>query len=379
MIVLFIIYNQSNSKNNSEKNSFQNKLFIKIISVTFIMLVVDIFSRFDGNPGTIYTILNHWGNLIIFLINLVLPSLWLQYVHYQIFQQKLITKKLTCPLLLINSIHIIMVILTQYFGWYYYIDSSNIYHRGPFYLVSPISTIVLLIVAFVLIIVNRKKIEKRYYFALLFFPVPPLICLILQLKFYGISLILNGVVISILIVFLNIQNHNIYTDYLTGVSNRKKLQMYIEYKIKTSTQEKTFSAIMIDLNDFKYINDTYGHEMGDKALQITVELLSSCIRSKDIRSKDFIARYGGDEFWIVLDTSNIIDLEDIVARMISSFEKYNDSNAQPYKLEFSCGYAVYDYNSNMNIEEFQKHIDNLMYENKRAMKEKKSQGTKNLL
>lgn len=361
IIILIIVYYQSIK--HSEKDSFQYKLFIDMIAITFLMLIADIFSRFDGNSSKIYPILNHYGNFIMFLVSPILPSIWLRYVHYQIYNDELSNKKLIYPLAIINLINISMLIFTRYFGWYYYIDSLNIYHRGPLFLLGAAITIVLLIVAFILIITNRKKIEKRYYYALLFFPIPPLICLVLQINFYGISLMLNGVTLSILIVFLNIQNHSIYIDYLTGASNRKKLEMYIEDKISMVTEQKTFSAIMLDLNGFKAINDTYGHDMGDNALRTAAELLGSCIRSRDL-----IARFGGDEFFIVLDTSDIFDLETIVGRMKSTFERYNKSNEQPYKLSFGCGYAVYDYNSNMNVEEFEKHIDNLMYKNKQKQR-----------
>ncbi len=362
MIILIIIYYQS--INHSEKDTFQHKLFIKIIVITFVILIVDIFSRCDGNLDTIYPILNYWGNLIVFLLNPILPSMWLKYTHYQIFQNETKTKKLIYPILVINFINVIMVILTQYFRYYYYIDSLNIYHRGPFFLLAFAITTIILFSSLILTIINRHKIEKKYYLSLLFFAIPLLIGLVLQVRFYGVSLILPGVTISILIVFLNIQNHSIYTDYLTGVYNRNKLEIYIEDKIRMATEESTFSAIMIDLDDFKYINDTFGHDMGDNALRGTVELLKACIRSKD-----FIARYGGDEFWIILETCNITDLENIVNRMKSAFEIYNESNNKPYKLLFSCGYGVYDCNKNMNVSEFQKHIDDLMYENKKMTKE----------
>lgn len=361
IMILIIIYHQS--INRLEKDSFQHKLFMRILFITFLMLIIDIFSRFDGRYNTIYSILNHFGNFIIFLISPILPSIWLQYVHYQIFHEEVRTKKLLYPLLIINGINIIILIFTRYFGWYYYIDSENIYHRGPLFLLAATITVILILISFILIIKNRKKIEKKHYYALLFFAVPPLICLILQINFYGISLMLNGVVLSILIVFLNIQNHSIYTDYLTGVNNRNKLDIYLKERISASKKDKTFSAIMIDLNDFKSINDTYGHDIGDDALQISAKLLNNCIRVKDL-----IARFGGDEFCIVLDTSDIADLESIVCRIKSSFEKYNEFNNKPYKLGFSCGYAIYDYNANMNVEEFLKHIDKLMYENKQVEK-----------
>lgn len=361
IMILIIIYHQS--INHSEKDSLKHKLFIRMLLITLLMLIVDIFSRLDGNPGTIYSILNYLGNLTIFMVSPILPSIWLQYVNYQIFIEEGKVKRLFYPLLYINLFNVLMVIFTQFWGWYYYIDSLNIYHRGPLFLLAPTITVILIFVAFVLIITNRTKIEKRYYHALLLFAVPPLICLVLQINFYGISLMLNGVVLSILIVFLNIQNHDIYIDYLTGVSNRRKLELYLQEKVSTSTENKTFSAIMIDLNDFKSINDTYGHDMGDDALQISAKLINSCIRSKDL-----VARFGGDEFFIVLDTSDIIDLESIVSRMKSSFGKYNESSNQPYNLGFSCGYAIYDYNSHMNVEEFERHIDKLMYLNKKVNK-----------
>jgi diguanylate cyclase (GGDEF)-like protein len=118
------------------------------------------------------------------------------------------------------------------------------------------------------------------------------------------------------------------------------------------------------MNNFKSINDTFGHDVGDDALETSVKLLKSCLRAND-----FIARFGGDEFYIVLDVSNRDDLEATVSRINHCIEKFNESNLKPYKLSFSMGYAVYDCHSHMNVEEFQKKIDMLMYENKRVNKE----------
>jgi GGDEF domain-containing protein len=108
-------------------------------------------------------------------------------------------------------------------------------------LLSTSITFALLLVAFILIMANREKIEKKHYLSLLFFAVPPFVCIILQIVFYGTSLVLNSVVLSLLIVFLNIQNHSIYTDFLTEVNNRKKLEIYLQKKISTSSSNKTFS------------------------------------------------------------------------------------------------------------------------------------------
>ncbi|MDR3643645.1 MAG: GGDEF domain-containing protein, partial [Clostridia bacterium] len=166
------------------------------------------------------------------------------------------------------------------------------------------------------------------------------------------------------IVFINIQNRSLNTDYLTGAYNRKKLETYMKEKINTCTEGRTFSAILIDFNDFKSINDTFGHNTGDHVLESSVTLLKSCLRTSD-----FIARFGGDEFYIILDVSNKDDLEATVCRINSCIEKYNKQSNNPYQLNFSMGYAVYDYHSHMSVENFQRYIDDLMYENKRALKE----------
>jgi diguanylate cyclase (GGDEF)-like protein len=351
-----------------EKNLLQDKLYMVMLYITILMLVVDLLSRFDGKPATIYPTINAFGNFFIFLMSPILPSLWLAYVHFQVFHEERKTRQLFYPLCVINAINAVILILSQFFGWFYYIDSDNIYYRGPFFLLPVFITVALIFVAFVITVKNRKKLERKYFLSLIFFPIPPFVSIILQIRFYGVSLMLNSVALSLFVVFLNIQNHNIYIDYLTGVNNRKKLDTYLKKKVSIITKKKSFSAILIDLNNFKSINDTFGHDIGDNALQIAAKLLKSCIRSND-----FIARYGGDEFCIVLDVSNRIDLEAMVCRIKNCIEKYNESSSHPYELGFSMGYAVYDYHSNMNAEKFLKQVDILMYENKKTYKEIKSE------
>lgn len=324
-----------------------------------VLLLLDIFSRFDGNLGRVYIIINHVSNFLIFSLNLLISSLWLLYVNYHIFIDIKKNKRLLYGLIYLNIINVVVVILSQSFGWLYYIDSNNIYHRGPFYVLSILANIFLVLGAFILVFKNKNNIDRKHYFSLQFFSVPPLIGMMLQALSINMYITLNSIVLSILWAFLTIQRNTLNTDYLTGVSNRSNFEMALQNKINKSTKDKTFSGIMIDIDDFKSINDTYGHDMGDHALRAAAKILVECIRLNDL-----LSRYGGDEFCVILDITDRVKLESIVERINTCVESYNESSEMPYKLKFSMGYDVYDFNSKMTSEQFKRHIDVLMYKNK---------------
>ncbi|GAB6110001.1 GGDEF domain-containing protein [Fusibacter bizertensis] len=357
--IIFLIIIYIYAENNDDKFSLQHKLYMKILMTTILLLFIDIFSRFDGNPDSFYPTVNYWGNLIIFLLNPVLPSLWLLYVHFQVYKDERKTIQLMYLLIVGTLIFDFFVILNQFYEWFYYIDIYNIYHRGSLFIISALPPMILIFCAFCLVIIKRKCIERRHFYSLIFFAIPPFVSIVIQIKIYGISIMLNSIVFSILVVLLNIQNKDMHTDYLTGVYNRKKLTTYLKKKIDMCTHNKTFSAIMLDINHFKKINDTFGHEMGDKALISSAAILKSCIKSNDL-----LARFGGDEFIIIMNSSNLNDLEECATKIRNSTDRFNKTNPLDYELSFSMGYAVYDYNSHMTAEEFQNHIDLLMYSDK---------------
>jgi diguanylate cyclase (GGDEF)-like protein len=257
------------------------------------------------------------------------------------------------------------LIFSQFFDWIYYIDSNNIYHRGPYFALPVFIDFILLFVAFAIILLNRRRLDKKSLLSLMFFALPPIVSIFLQIRFYGMSLMLNSIVLSLLVLFLNFQNHDIYTDHLTKINNRKRLDVYLKKKINASTAGKAFSAILVDINNFKQINDTYGHSMGDQALETTAKLLKGCIEAND-----FIARFGGDEFCLILDISDRNELESLVCRINKRLENYNQSESHPYSLGLSMGYAVYSSRLHKNAENFLKQIDLLMYQEKKSSKRK---------
>jgi GGDEF domain-containing protein len=114
----------------------------------------------------------------------------------------------------------------------FYIDGNNVYHRGELFYVMALISFFYLIYPMTFIISKQKTILKREFLPLLVFSVPPLIGGVIQALYFGISLTWICVTLSILIIFINIQNSQLYTDYLTGLNNRRQLDNYLQQRIQ---------------------------------------------------------------------------------------------------------------------------------------------------
>lgn len=117
-------------------------------------------------------------------------------------------------------------------------------------------------------------------------------------------------------LFAQMQHHAL-TDGLTGCLNRRSFEMHLEHDLQLAVRSRQFvSLIMIDVDHFKRVNDTFGHDSGDVALRAIAEMLR-----REIRSMDMAARYGGEEFAVILPQAGIEDAEMISERLRSSIEK----------------------------------------------------------
>ena len=159
-------------------------------------------------------------------------------------------------------------------------------------------------------------------------------------------------------LFANIQNTGMGRDYLTGLYNRRKLEELMTERVEHAKAGHSFGAIMMDVDNFKRINDTLGHATGDIALADTARLLK-----RSVRSGDAVARFGGDEFFVLLDIEEPSELEDVVAR-IQEEENIFAEEEHPYKLKLSKGYDVFDPERFTTVQEFEEYLDALMYKEK---------------
>lgn len=152
----------------------------------------------------------------------------------------------------------------------------------------------------------------------------------------GYSFMLPATAFSLFTVFLFNQDMT-YIDYLSEVYNRRYLELALERKIGQARANRSFSAVMTDLDIFRDINNSFGYITGDDELRVTAKLLLQCAGKKGL-----VARYGGDEYFLLLDSDNREELEETAESIYRAFEKFNAESAKPYKLTINLGYAVYD-------------------------------------
>jgi len=155
-------------------------------------------------------------------------------------------------------------------------------------------------------------------------------------------------------------------DSLTGLLNRRVLSEMAESKIKEILRrknklEKIFSLVFLDVDNFKLINDNYGHASGDTFLKNIANILR-----KNTRAEDIISRLGGDEFVIILDKFNIKQSIEIVKRIKNDLEILKKQDNKPLHKEISLSIGIVEYPKHgKNIKDLLSISDKMMYSGKK--------------
>ncbi|MDH4944369.1 diguanylate cyclase [Sulfurimonas sp. C5] len=146
------------------------------------------------------------------------------------------------------------------------------------------------------------------------------------------------------------------TDILTGVYNRYSIMKHIEEEIqRIKRKEESVSLIMYDFDHFKYINDNFGHDMGDYVLQEATQVIGRVIREIDT-----LGRYGGEEFLILLPYSNLSNALEVAERVREAIASHHFEGLK--QVTISLGVA--EYQENESLQSLLKRIDEKMYQSK---------------
>ena len=305
-----------------------------------------------------------------YLLYSLIAYVFTLYADYELYPDNKRFKKRAVIYSIPAGIMVVMCILSIWTGWYFRIDSTNTYVRGIlFYIPTVVSFGYILYILRMLTMYRRNNMletnaQRDLYTRLFLFPMTPCLCAVLQIALPGSAWIFPGITIAVLINYISIQNGYMARDHLTGLYNRSQLESFMNYQLKNLKKGNYFFLILLDLDKFKQINDTYGHVVGDEALIQAAKLLRGSCK----RRSDYVARLGGDEFVIIGQCEDTETVDMIIQRMHGVADEFNKYSKKPYKLYFSAGYVIYDGSSHATLDMLLSEADHKMYEVKKAKK-----------
>lgn len=338
----------------------RERLFLIMVYTNIILCLSDAIAwSLENTQGAFYYLLNQVFTSVSFIAMPILTYTWFLYVIFTIYRDDVKLEryeKLMKPIIFLGSVVIILNTFTHYL---FFLDENNCYHRGPLFYPYVLICFSVLVFTFVMIVFNRKKIRPDHFVPMVFFVVPTIITSLLAILLYGIALSWVGTTLAIFIIYLFIQSQRLGTDYLTNLNNRRQLNEYLTYHMRGRRNNEKFGIIMMDINQFKQINDSLGHAAGDEVLIALAKILKA-----SFRSGEFISRYGGDEFIVVMSASCLEDVSSAVKRFQSSIDQFNKTNIKSWKLSVSIGYDLYDPALGLSFDVVLNHVDSLMYREK---------------
>lgn len=335
-----------------------NRIYVMTCVIVIMQLIVETTTCIiNRRPGEIMILMAEILHVILFSLAPILTYTWL-----------LMIKTLTMPSFKIQRIwnivliapvifNLILAILSPFYGLIFSIDELNVYRRGDYFFLSASICYFYLVFAIVDIIRYRKHIVKTEIPLFLIATAFPIVGAIFQSLFYGMLLMWASAGFALVFGYIFLQQRLIHLDNMTGCWSRESFESFFERRILKEPKNH-FGAIFFDIDHLKHINDTYGHLEGDNAIKETIALIKSRLSGNDI-----LARIGGDEFIIIIETTHLDHLERTILNFQQIFDAENLKAHRPYQLSCSFGCDIFS-SEFATYQHFLKHLDHLMYHNK---------------
>lgn len=366
IVLLLLFLNNMNRKKNKNIPLDQYIYSICIVVNIFICIFDTGMWIFNGDQLALSRTMNYFMTVLYYISNPLICLLWLIYTDFKIYESKKSLLRRIRFYVIPCVISMVFSLASLFTGWLFIIDKNNNYTRGPYFGVMAICALVYLLLSCGIsvhdILKNGWQENKSVNIHLVMFPIGMIVVTLIQIRFFGISIIWVCSMLAFASIYINIQNREISTDHLTGLYNRRRLDEHLQRKRNMQKNEYKLFAIMLDLDEFKSINDKYGHAIGDKALVKMAELLRQACKDSD----DFIARMGGDEFLIVGERTETEEIKRLMEEISLSATAYNKQCKSDWFILPSMGYSVFQKDD--TIDSFLANVDQEMYKNKQERK-----------
>lgn len=338
-----------------------SRMYICMQGLSFGMCLLDIFAfAFDGVASPWARLINVFSNSMLEILTLLFTYSFVIYLKIKLDADHIMRDRIifSIPLGILAMGSLLNFVVPVYFR----IGDDNVYVREPAIMIVYAVVAMYYLYALFLTVKSRRKTTWYTFSNIIFCAIPVVIASVSQFFIYGISVTSAATALTLLVLNTSIQNERAYVDELSALLNRHYLNQYFDNI--ASDKKLLLGGIMLDIDSFKSINDTYGHDIGDEAIRDTGKIL------RDISVPlDLTVRYGGDEFIILKKVIDPAELEVIKEDIAERVDKFNNEKDRPYKLAFSMGTAVF-YNGADTYTSFLKRMDERMYIEKQRKRSK---------
>lgn len=337
-----------------DKKSSLNKIYLASLFLNLLLIILDILLNFLIETENISLFYLRSTGVLLYLLSPVFAYLFLQFICLYIFgcfKIKKMARNVFAALIIVNSITTFYVLRLKNFKTRTVSEFSV-----PFILMS-----VFLIYSVYVIVKNKKLLLSFEYTYIFTMSIITNAMILSQIIFNNTLFVWCGLTLTIIFMYIVLQQRELYRDSLTGARNRLVLKKCFEMYAKKSNNR--LSAVLIDLDYFKNINDSYGHMEGDNALKTFVRLLHRVYREKGV-----VIRMGGDEFLVLLNNIPTEEVNQLILKMEKLVDMYNIKGDKPYRIKYSCASGTYK--NDVDLEEFLHEIDIKMYRDKLGRKNK---------
>lgn len=356
---------------NTEKQREGEKYFDVMLWLTIAACFVEILTFVvDGRRFPFCRAVSYALNSFLFMATCSVGFLWCLYVDLCIYNsiRRLRTraKWLAIPMIL----HIVMTIVNlSGNGTVFTVSESNVYARGNLIAASYIFLFFYFIYSILLADFSRKSSLHIRFFPVYYFVLPVMVGTLVQGLSYGITMGWCCVAIALVFIHIQAQSRNSYIDSLSGLYNRRYLDCIIG--LQKGNSKFNIYGIMIDVNDFKSINDLHGHSQGDNAIRNIGRILSDSVPSSGLA-----VRYAGDEFVVLLRADEEAAARGVMLQIQKNVDQFNQTGQAPYTLSLAMGCSRFDASAG-NAEQFFSVMDEQMYAAKRAHYQQAGQDRRN--
>ena len=303
-------------------------------------------------------------NALFLSAGLVIGCVWYLYVLETLGYR--ITQGLTLAVMSPGILFTALNLISMKTGWIFYVTEENVYVRGPLFWLQTVAALAVLLVSLfhclIRLLNGNKTVPRRVVLKLIGFYIVPVVGTLVSMPITGMPGTWTCAAVSIVLMYIDAQDREIVRDTLTGLNNRKMLPSVFEDYTRQAAPGSRLYLYMMDLDDFKSINDTCGHLAGDEALTAAARLFAQAVDGM----RAMVARVGGDEFLIMALLSGEKEAAAFRDGLQARMKRFNGEQHLPYQLNASVGYCAYERGE--SLEAFIDRADEKLYEEKERRK-----------